>query len=154
MEHQGYLAVPIKNDGAPATVWAKLWVSGNAFKTRNNAYATWRGSTAHEIWLGNGESHEVLIARPGHGEGGGASLFEFYYWVPFIENGERDETRALASSWPNDPNPDARLQVRIEVFSRPESTYSPIKFGLDLVGCDRWENVTGNVVSGPPVIRQ
>jgi hypothetical protein len=148
-EFQELLVVPITNDGAPARrVWAKLSVTGNTWKTRLNVYGTWRGAAAaaQEIQLGAGETHDIVVARSGRGEAPTA-FFYFYYWVPFIEHGQHDETRALVPSWPRDPHQDARQNVRIEIFSEPESDLERISFSLTLIGCDRWENARG-VTSG------
>jgi hypothetical protein len=159
-ESHGALLVLIKNFGAPATVWAKLSVSGSTLKPRSNVYAAWKvaAPTAHEVTIGSGDTQEIVLARTGSGGSAGAGPFEFYYWVPFIENGVRDETRAKAASWPNDPkpdpNPEARQDVRVQVFSDKKTSWNPpIDISLTLIGCDYWREkdkyVIGAVGQGP-----
>jgi hypothetical protein len=151
LEIAGVLVLPIKNRGTTARVWAKMTIQGSVPRGKSNVFATWRGSSSKEMTVGSGDTEEIVIAESGgpHTETGPESL-DYYWYVPFIEEGERKQLRSLFASVPDHPHPKSVVEVKVTVFSDPPSSGEPISCTVKLLGCDQWQIAGGNVASRPP----
>jgi hypothetical protein len=150
-EDSGQLLLSVTNAGAAAWVWATVNVSGNTLRQRSSVSAVWKHIAEDRSKLTMHETRDIIIAERKRDDQQWASL-KYYWYVPFIENGNRSETRPLSASVPSHPGFDSKLDpearairqdVSITVLSDPISLEPPIHCVLALVGCDMWEDVSG-----------
>ena len=147
------LLLAVTNSGAPAKVWAKLWISGDTLKARSDVYAVWNNNRPreYEVELAPGETKRIRIASTRKAAEIGPDALKYYWYVPFIENGEQVETRSRDSAFPKHPGYDPKTDpqalavvqdVRVEVFSVPASVSPRIRARVKLIGCDLWEDLS------------
>lgn len=151
-DQQSALSLIISNDGAAsARVWAKITIMGDTLRPQNNAYAAWKHepSGKETVEIAAGDHKEILI---GQTDSADPSYFLFYWFVFFIRGGEQGHTHPSAGLWfsagsqtlaPEDPALEIRQRVSLKVFSDPASLSPAIQCSITLVGCDRWENLSG-----------
>jgi hypothetical protein len=160
------LFLSVTNDGAPADVWASIAVTGDTSRPKCYGFAIWRDTPEdvpprqrHIERIAKSESRTLVIAEM-HSAGKYNILYHRY--VPFILAGEHESTHSAEGAVPcfySDPSsfkPEvgsssvSRQEVALRVFSDKTSLLPPIQCDITLLGCDRWEMLSG-VPLCPPV---
>jgi hypothetical protein len=145
-EDETRLLLSVTNAGESAWVWATIAVSSTR-APRSGVSAIWRHTPKDRSRLTMHETRDIVVAERRRDDERWNQL-KYYWYVPFIEDGQRVETRSLEPAIPSYPgydssvDPDARTvrqDVRISVVSDPPSLEPPIYCTIALIGCDMWE---------------
>jgi len=154
------LFLSVTNTGAPADVWASIAITGDTSRPRPAGFATWKDipedvppSKRHLERIAKGESRTLVIAEM---QSAGKYNILYHRYVPFILAGERESTHSAEGAVPcfySDPSNFepvidsssslSRQKVTLRVFSDKTSLSLPIQCDITLIGCDRWEKLSG-----------
>jgi len=148
VDKRGRLLLSVFNAGATAKVSAKITITGDTQHPQENVAAVWANELGEEVTIATGDAKEILIAET---QAKGLTLLHLWA-VPFYSVfGTRTATYSPGSPITspsynprNDPEVLAiRQRINIRVLSTPASLLPAVDFGITLVGCDIWENLSG-----------
>jgi hypothetical protein len=148
---QGHsLFLSISNAGAPAKVWASMTVAGDTSRRESDAFVTWKDLPGGRYIerIATGETRKLVIAEM---QSAGPYDILYHWCVPFIFGRERESSHSSTGSVPLfTPAPESnrephlsRQKVTLKVFSDKTSLLPAIQCDITLVGCNRWESLSG-----------